>query len=140
AGWRAELAQMIEWKAERGTGQKAGDMRTSYSRLKDLGGRPQYLITAATEQVISQYERIFRSLGWVAGMITPQSIGEAQWLIRQGPGDDQGAASGNAGGFDAAVGRGPGARPGPRAECGPETRGNAVVPRHEFYCARPEGE
>src|SRR5215813_8545933 len=36
---RAEMEQMIEWKAERGLGQKFGDLRVSCARLRDLGGR-----------------------------------------------------------------------------------------------------
>src|SRR5262249_4530111 len=76
-GSRAELAQMIEWKAERGLGQKFGDLRVSHTRLKDHNGRPQFLISGVTEQVVAQYERIFKQLGWQAGMITPRHIGEA---------------------------------------------------------------
>ena len=132
-GSRAELAQMIEWKAERGTGQKAGDLRTSYSRLSDLGGRPQYLITAATEQVISQYERIFNRLGWMAGMITPQSIGEAQWLIRQGLDDDQVVVSVNERGFDAVIVRGDEPLLVREVECNPEDRENEFFRLMVFY-------
>src|SRR5262245_16572825 len=132
-GSRAELAQMIEWRAERGTGQKAGDLRTSYSRLSDLGGRPQYLITAATEQVISQYERIFNRLGWMAGMITPQSIGEAQWLIRQGLDDDQVVVSVNERGFDAVIVRGAEPLLAREVECQPEERENEFFRLMVFY-------
>src|SRR5262249_42284027 len=71
---RTELAQMIEWKAERGMGQKFDNMRINYTRLKDFNGRPQYLVSGATEQVIAQYEQVFKQLGWQAGMIAPQHI------------------------------------------------------------------
>src|SRR6266511_770193 len=54
---RAEMEQMIEWKAERGMGQKFGDLRVNYTRLRDMGGRPQYLVSATTERVVAQYER-----------------------------------------------------------------------------------
>src|SRR5262245_39463365 len=50
---RAEMEQMIEWKAERGMGQKFGDLRVNYTRLSDIGGRPQCLISATTERVIA---------------------------------------------------------------------------------------
>ncbi|MCI0660363.1 MAG: hypothetical protein L0220_04750, partial [Acidobacteria bacterium] len=56
---RTELEQMIEWKAERLLGQKFDDMRINHTRLRDVDGRPQYLISATTERVIAQYERIF---------------------------------------------------------------------------------
>ncbi|HKE03564.1 MAG TPA: hypothetical protein VKE91_05875 [Blastocatellia bacterium] len=132
-GSRAELQQMIEWKAERGTGQKAGDLRISYSRLSDLNGRPQYLISAATEQVVAQYERIFKRLGWQAGMITPQSIGEAQWLIRQGLDDDQVVVSLNERGFDAVIVRGNEPLLVREVECPPEERENEFFRLMIFY-------
>jgi len=130
---RAELQQMIEWKAERGTGQKAGDLRISYSRLSDLNGRPQYLISAATEQVVAQYELIFKRLGWHAGMITPQSIGEAQWLIRQGLDDDQVVVSLNERGFDAVIVRGNEPLLVREVECPPEERENEFFRLMIFY-------
>jgi len=130
---RAELQQMIEWKAERGTGQKAGDLRVSYSRLSDLNGRPQYLISAATEQVVAQYELIFKRLGWHAGMITPQSIGEAQWLIRQGLDDDQVVVSLNERGFDAVIVRGNEPLLVREVECPPEERENEFFRLMIFY-------
>lgn len=132
-GSRAELAQLIEWKAERGTGQKAGDLRISYSRLSDLSGRPQYLISAVTEQVIAQYERIFKLLGWQAGMITPQPIGEAQWLIRQGLDDDQVVVSVNERGFDAVIVRGKEPLLVREVECAPEDRENEFFRLMVFY-------
>jgi len=132
-GSRAELQQMIEWKAERGTGQKAGDLRISYSRLSDLNGRPQYLISAATEQVVAQYELIFKRLGWHAGMIMPQSIGEAQWLIRQGLDDDQVVVSLNERGFDAVIVRGNEPLLVREVECPPEERENEFFRLMIFY-------
>jgi len=140
-GSRAELAQMIEWKAERGTGQKSGDLRISYSRLSDLSGRPQYLISAVTEQVVAQYERIFKRLGWQAGMITPQSVGEAQWLIRQGLDDDQVVVSVNERGFDAVIVRGKEPLLVREVECAPEERENEFFRIMVFYRDRlaPEG-
>jgi hypothetical protein len=130
---RAELQQMIEWKAERGTGQKAGGLRISYSRLSDLNGRPQYLISAVTEQVVEQYERIFKRLGWQAGMIAPQSIGEAQWLIRQGLEDDQVLVSVNERGFDAVIVRGAEPLLAREVECQPEERENEFYRLMVFY-------
>src|SRR5262249_21453569 len=132
-GSRAELQQMIEWKAGRRTGQKARDLRDSYSRLSDLNGRPQYLISAATEQVVAQYELIFKRLGWHAGMIMPQSIGEAQWLIRQGLDDDQVVVSLNERGFDAVIVRGNEPLLVREVECPPEERENEVFRLMIFY-------
>ncbi|HEU0174122.1 MAG TPA: hypothetical protein VFV58_07640 [Blastocatellia bacterium] len=130
---RAELGQMIEWKAERGLGQKFADLRINYTRLRDLGGRPQYLISATTEHVIAQYERIFERLGWHAGMIAPQHIGEAQWLMRQGLEDDQIVVSLNERGFDTVIVRGQEPLMVREVECAPEERENEFYRLMVFY-------
>jgi len=130
---RTELGQMIEWKAERGLGQKVADLRINYTRLRDLGGRPQYLISATTEGVIAQYERIFERLGWHAGMIAPQHIGEAQWLMRQGLEDDQIVVSLNERGFDTVIVRGQEPLMVREVECAPEERENEFYRLMVFY-------
>ncbi len=138
---RAELAQMLEWKVERGTGQKFSDLRVGYSRLSDAGGRPQYLISAASEQVVAQYERVFKQLGWQVGMIAPQHIGEAQWLMRQNLKEDQVVVSLNERGFDAVVVRGKEPILVREVECPPEERENEFYRLMVFYRDRlaPEG-
>jgi Tfp pilus assembly PilM family ATPase len=103
---RAELAQMIEWKTERSLGYKFSDLRINYRRLKDFNGRAQWIICAASERVIEQYERIFKEVGWQVGLIVPRHIGEAQWLMRSGREEDQVVVSLNNQGFDAVIVRG----------------------------------
>jgi Tfp pilus assembly PilM family ATPase len=130
---RIELQQLIEWKAERGLGQKFVDLRVNCTRLSDLGGRPQYLISATTEKVIEQYERIFAKLGWHTGMIAPQHIGEAQWLMRQGMEDDQVVVSLNERGFDTVIVRGREPLMVREVECAPEERENEFYRLMVFY-------
>ncbi len=139
---RAEMAQMIEWKVERGIGQKYSDLRINYSRLSDFNGRPQYLVSAASEQVIGQYEQVLNRLGWRAGMITPQHIGEAQWLLRQGLEDDQVVVSVNDRGFDAVIVRGREPLLVREVECAPEEQENEFFRLMVFYRDRlaPEGD
>jgi Tfp pilus assembly PilM family ATPase len=103
---RLELAQMVEWKAERSLGHKSSDLKVSYRRLRDLNGRSQWIVSAAHQAVIGQYERIFAGLGWQVGLIAPQHIGEAQWLLRSGMEEDQVLLSLNARGFEAVIVRG----------------------------------
>lgn len=103
---RLELAQMLEWKTERSLGHKVSDLRVSYRRLRDLNGRSQWMVSAAHQDVIAQYERIFAALGWQVGLIVPQHIGEAQWLLRSGIAEDQVVLSLNPRGFDAVIVRG----------------------------------
>jgi Tfp pilus assembly PilM family ATPase len=103
---RSELAQMVEWKTERSLGHKVGDLRMSYRRLSDLNGRSQWIVSAAHQAVLGQYERIFAGLGWQIGLIVPQHLGEAQWLLRSGIEEDQVVLSLNSRGFDAVIVRG----------------------------------
>ncbi len=137
---RNELEQMIEWKSERVLGRKFGDLRVDYTRLSDQGGRPQYLVSATTSQVIAQYERIFERLGWHAGMIAPQSVGEAQWLMRQGLKEDQVVVSLNERGFDAVITRGREPLIVREVECAPEERENEFYRLMIFYRDRLASE
>lgn len=130
---RSELAQVLEWKVERGVGQKFSDLRVNYARLSDLNGHPQYLIAAASERVVAQYERIFKQMGWQAGMITPRHIGEAQWLIQQDLEDDQVVVSLNDRGFDAVIVRGGEPLLAREVECEPEERENEFYRLMVFY-------
>jgi hypothetical protein len=98
-----------------------------------MNGRPQYLVSATTERVIAQYERIFDRLGWHAGMIAPQHVGEAQWLMRQGLEDDQVVVSLNERGFDAVIVRGREPLMVREVECAPEERENEFYRLMVFY-------
>jgi Tfp pilus assembly PilM family ATPase len=103
---RSELDQMVEWKAERSLGHKISDLRMSYRRLRDLNGRSQWIVSTVHQDVIGQYERIFAGLGWHVGLIAPQHLGEAQWLLRSGMEEDQVMLSLNVRGFEAVIVRG----------------------------------
>src|SRR5262249_7384432 len=85
------------------------------------------------ERVIAQYELIFERLGWHAGMIAPQHIGEAQWLMRQGLEDDQVVVSLNDRGFDAVIVRGREPLMIREVECAPEERENEFYRLMVFY-------
>lgn len=100
---RLEFSQMMEWKIERTFGQRFADMRTSHSKLSDFNGRPQWLVTAIHNRVLEQYERIFKELRWSVGLVLPQHLGEAQWLLRQNLEDDQIVVSLNESGFNTVI-------------------------------------
>jgi Tfp pilus assembly PilM family ATPase len=78
----AELAQMIEWKMSRTTNIKVSEMRMDFQELSQEGGQPRWLVSAVSANIIQQYERLLAQLGWHAGVVLPQHIGEAQWLVR----------------------------------------------------------
>lgn len=105
---RAELGQMLDWKISRNIGNKAAEMRVTHQRLSPAGGHSRWLAAAVHEEVISQYERAFKRLGWAAGAILPQHLGEAQWLLRAGlgPHEDQALVSVHAQGFVVVIVRG----------------------------------
>jgi hypothetical protein len=83
--------------------------------------------------VIAQYERIFERLGWHAGMIAPQHIGEAQWLMRLGLKDDQVVVSLHERGFDAVIVRGKEPLIVREVECAPEESENEFYRLMVFY-------
>lgn len=139
---RAELEQLLEWKVERAFGQKFFDLKTSHSRLSDFHGRPQWLVTAIHHRVLEQYERIFKQLRWPVGLILPQHLGEAQWLMRQKLNDDQVIVSLNDHGFSAVIVRNDQPIMVREIECSPEEREDEFFRLIIFYRDRllPENE
>ncbi len=105
---RTETEQMLDWKISRTTSLKTADMRTSFQALTSENGQPRYLVGAVHNQVLGQYERIFALLGWQAGAIIPQHLGEAQWLLRNelDSHEDQALVSVNERGFVVVLVRG----------------------------------
>jgi Tfp pilus assembly PilM family ATPase len=105
---RAELEQMLDWKISRTTSLKTTDMRTSFQPLSADNGQPRYLVSAVHHQVLAQYERLLAQLGWQAGAIVPQHLGEAQWLLRNEleSNEDQALVSVNERGFVVVMVRG----------------------------------
>lgn len=139
---RQELEQLLEWKIERAFGQKFTDLKISHSKLSAFHGRPQWLVTAVHNSVLEQYERIFKQLRWPVGLILPQHLGEAQWLMRQRLGDDQVIVSLNDRGFSAVIVRGDQPILVREVECSPEEREDEFFRLIIFYRDRllPENE
>ena len=98
---KEEIAQMVEWKIERTIGVTATDLRVSYDRMSDFNGRSQWLATAVHRRVAEQYDSVFQQLGWQVGLVLPQALGEAQWLLRNEIKEDQALVSMRDNGFDA---------------------------------------
>jgi hypothetical protein len=88
-GSRKEKEEVLRWKTERGFGVPLEELRTARERLPaDAQGRTRYIVTAVRLSVLDEYEAIFASLGWRAGLILPRHLGEARWLMRsRRPGD-----------------------------------------------------
>ncbi len=103
---KTEMAQLVDWKIERATGYSIGDLMVSRQRLTDQNGSPHWLVGVVHQQVLAQYERLFRQLGWRAGLISPQNLGAVNWLLRSDVPDDQILVSVNGQGFDVIFVRG----------------------------------
>ena len=103
---RAEADDMLKWKTERTLGAPLDELRVARERLQtDAQGRARYLVTAVRLSVLNEYEQVFESLGWHAGLILPRHAGEAWWLMRDGAASraDSLLVSSHAEGFTAVI-------------------------------------
>jgi hypothetical protein len=72
---------VLNWKIERVIAAPASQLRVSRQRLSREAGQERYLVSIAREEVISEYESLFETIGWQAGLIVPRHLGESQWLM-----------------------------------------------------------
>jgi hypothetical protein len=85
---RRESEEVFEWKIERSFGAPLSELRISREQmLPDAQGQRRYLVNAIRLEVLSEYESVFRSLGWHVGLILPRHTGEEQWLRNGKSGD-----------------------------------------------------
>lgn len=78
----ANLDEVLDWKAEQSFGVPAGELRITRYKISDAeGGRQRWFATAVKLSVITEYELVFESLGWKAGLILPRAVGETRWLM-----------------------------------------------------------
>lgn len=84
-GSRAELEEVLRWKTERNFGAPFEELRVSREKLSaDAQGRERYLAVGMRESVLAEYESVFASLGWRAGLVLPRHVGESRWLLNGG--------------------------------------------------------
>jgi hypothetical protein len=77
-----ELTEILDWKSEQTFGVPSGDLRISRRKIKaDASGKARYFATAVKLSVIDEYETMFESFGWHAGLIMPRAVSEANWLV-----------------------------------------------------------
>lgn len=108
---RGELEEVLRWKTERGFGSTFEELRVSRERLSpDASGRARYLAVGMRLETLAEYETVFESLGWRAGLILPRHAGEERWLARTSDGGRASAdsllISSHAEGFTAVLLRG----------------------------------
>ena len=79
---KGETEEILDWKAEQSFGAPAGELRITRHKISnDREGRSRYFATAVKLSVIDEYETIFESLGWKAGLILPRAVSETRWLM-----------------------------------------------------------
>jgi hypothetical protein len=101
---RVELEEILKWKMERGFGAPVDELSISRDRLPaDSQGRDRYIALALRAAVLEEYESVFESLGWRAGLIVPRHMGEARWLTNNGNSGDALLVSSYDEGFTAVV-------------------------------------
>lgn len=136
-----EMAQLLEWKVERTTGLSFSQLRSSHRRIRDVDGKPHWVVSVAQHHVLDQYESVFGRLGWRTGLIVPQSLGEVTWLTRDDQADDQMLVSPRSHGFDVVIVRGSDPILIREVECAPEEVDDEFHRLVIFYRDRllPEG-
>ena len=122
---RTELEQMLAWKMTRTTNLKQAEMKLSIQALSSETAQPRYLVAAVHTEVLAQYERILSQIGWHAGAVLPQHLGEMQWLLHSGieANEDQALVSTNEQGFVVVI-----------------VRGDEPILVREITCAKEERE
>ncbi|MEP7147452.1 MAG: hypothetical protein ABI857_01030 [Acidobacteriota bacterium] len=79
---KGETEEILDWKAEQSFGAPSGELRITRNKISNNSdGRSRYFATAVKLSVIDEYETIFESLGWTAGMILPRAVSETRWLM-----------------------------------------------------------
>ncbi len=77
-----ELDEVLDWKAEQSFGAPSAELRISRYKIgEEADGRARYFASAISLAVLDEYETIFESYGWKAGLMLPKAVGEANWLI-----------------------------------------------------------
>ena len=104
---KGDADDILDWKAEQSFGVPAGELRiTRFKISDDREGRSRYFATAVKLSVIDEYETLFESLGWTAGLILPRALSETRWLLGGGGSSDSLLLSSQNDGFTAVLMRG----------------------------------
>ncbi|MBS1792706.1 MAG: hypothetical protein JSS81_02560 [Acidobacteria bacterium] len=99
---KTELDEILDWKAENGFGAPAAELRLSLNKISpDREGKTRYFATAVKLSVIDEYESLFETFGWQAGLILPRALSEANWLIDRNAQTDSLLISSQSDGFTA---------------------------------------
>src|SRR6185295_12552861 len=94
---------MLGWKIERVISSPLSELRISRQEISPAGHHTRYLVTVANSNVLSQYESVLASVGWIPGMMLPRHLGESQWLMWDDTPGDKILVAGNRTGFTSVI-------------------------------------
>jgi hypothetical protein len=81
---KQELDEVLDWKSEHSFGVPAPQLRISMQKIApDRDGKTRYFASAVKLIVIDEFESIFESMGWKAGLILPRAVSESNWLYNR---------------------------------------------------------
>ena len=104
---RSEAEEVLDWKSEQTFGVPSGELRITRFKIDpDFEGRTRYFASAVKLSVIDEFETVFESLGWKAGLILPRIVSEANWLMAKAADSDSLLISSQREGFTAMLIRG----------------------------------
>jgi hypothetical protein len=104
---KGETEEILDWKAEQSFGAPSGELRITRHKISnDREGKSRYFATAVKLSVIDEYETIFESFGWTAGLILPRAVSETRWLMGNSADVDSLLLSSQTDGFTALLLRG----------------------------------
>ena len=102
-----ELTEILDWKSEQTFGVPSGELRIARRKIKaDASGKARYFATAVKLSVVDEYETLFETFGWHAGLIMPRAVSEANWLTDSKSKADSLLVSSQSDGFTALLIRG----------------------------------
>jgi Tfp pilus assembly PilM family ATPase len=131
---RQEAEEILEWKSEQSFGAPAGELRITRQKIRpDREGRTRYFATAVRLAVIDEYETVFESMGWKAGLILPRAVSEANWLADSNANVDSLLISSQADGFTALLFRGEEPAVVRTVSCSPAERDDEIYRLLMFY-------
>jgi hypothetical protein len=137
---RSEVQDILDWKSEQSFGAPAGELRITRQKIDpDKQGRTRYFATAVRLAVIDEYETVFESMGWKAGLILPRAISEASWLADSSSDTDSLLISSQNDGFTAVLFRGSEPAVVRTVTCTPAERDDEIFRLLMFYNDRLVG-
>lgn len=129
-----EFEEIFDWKAENTFGAPAGQLRISRNKISpNAEGKTRYFATAVKLSVIDEYETIFESMGWQAGLILPRAVSESRWLVRKENENDSLLISSQDDGFVALLMRGDEPKVVRSVTCTDEERDDEIYRLLMFY-------